>query len=88
VGAPHAGYNLNYRAAGATNSLQINVDTSGTNGVYRIEMDIDPFNPAAGFGPMLEHIFFQMLPNAVTGGDTDYHRVAQELGFAGWSCDF
>ena len=70
-----------------TNSLQINYNDNRA-----IQLDIDPFNssfmsfrvpPPVG---LLEHGLFQVLPNAVRGRDSDYHKIAQELGLNVYNC--
>jgi hypothetical protein len=46
-------------------------------------MDIDPWNPAAAppVGVIL-HGLFQVLPNFLTGSDTDYVAMAGKLGIS------
>lgn len=83
VGAPHSGYTGNYRQNVLFNSMQIETNPStadGPNG--QITIDIDPFNPAAGYGlGLILHGFGQVLPNLYNSTDTNYAALAQKWGF-------
>jgi RHS repeat-associated protein len=68
VGTPHDGYTGNFRQPGATGSLQVNTNLSAG----AIQMDVDPFNPAAGPLGVLAHSILQWLPNKITGMDNSY----------------
>jgi len=69
VGPPHTGFQGNFRLPGLTNSLQINIDYTGR----RIQLDVDPFNPSAGFGVgAILHVALQVFPNNLTGTDNTY----------------
>jgi hypothetical protein len=69
VGAPHDGFTGNFRSPGLTNSVQVN--TNAATG--RIQIDVDPFNPAADpiLGALL-HGLLQVLPNKINGTDNTY----------------
>ena len=83
VGPPHPGFDGNYRQMGLTNSMQVN--TSSAN--LSVQIDIDPYNPAAGYGVgLLAHGLLQVLPNLITGGDTNYNSVANALGLGVAPC--
>jgi RHS repeat-associated protein len=74
VGKPHkypggGRYSGNFRSPGWQHSVQVN--TTLQNG-GAAQIDVDPFNPAAGLVGMLGHFFFQVLPNTLTGGDSTY----------------
>jgi RHS repeat-associated protein len=100
VGGPggdgHAGYTGNYRQNVLFNSMQIETipagqvpsgQPPGSNPFGQIEIDIDPINPAAVFPiGVLGHFFGQVLPNKISGGDTNYAGVAQQLGFSVPNC--
>jgi RHS repeat-associated protein len=100
VGAPggdgHLGYTGNYRQNVFLNSMQIETlpagqvspgQPPGSNPFGQIEIDIDPINPASFF-PVgaLGHYFFQVAPNKISGGDTNYATLAQKLGFSVPNC--
>jgi len=67
VGAPHAGYDGNFRSPGLANSVQVN-----TSGQLGIQVDIDPWNPADGALGALLHGLLQVLPNKIQGKDNTY----------------
>jgi len=73
VGAPHAGYTGNYRQNTLTWSMQINTNGGGA------QIDIDPYNPAYGLAGLLGHGLFQVIPNLLTGGDTNPFRTRSAL---------
>jgi RHS repeat-associated protein len=76
VGSPHPGFTGNFRQNKFFDSMQIN--TNLNNGTAQI--DIDPFNPAGLFGiGAIPHYVGQVLPNQISGGDTDYSKVANWL---------
>jgi len=79
VGSPHDGFTGNWRQSVLFDSIQINTNAS----TGRIQIDIDPFNPAAPgiqslFG-LPAHFFGQVLPNFVLQVDTNYSSVANTL---------
>jgi RHS repeat-associated protein len=77
IGTPHPGYLGNCRQTGLTNSLQVNFNSAGA------QIDIDPFNPSSvpPIGTIL-HGIFQVLPNLLSGSDTNYSTVAGVLGIS------
>jgi hypothetical protein len=74
VGTPHDGFTGSFRRGVSLNSLQVNTNVAlGT-----VQIDIDPFNPAAGWGlGLILHGGFQVLPNKISGTDTNYASVAK-----------
>jgi hypothetical protein len=73
VGPPHAGFTGNFRSPGLLNSIQVNtyIDPGTADG--DIQIDVDPYNPAADpILGLLLHGVFQVLPNKITGGDDTY----------------
>ena len=75
VGAPHSGYTGNYRQNTLTWSMQINTNiVAGT-----VQIDIDPYNPSGGLAGLLGHGLLQVLPNHITGADTNYVKAANAL---------
>jgi RHS repeat-associated protein len=75
----HGVYNAgNWRQNTAAWSMQI---TAAPNG--NIQIDIDPFNPNYGLAPFIGHVFGQVLPNWLSGGDTNYQAAANVLARRG-----
>lgn len=71
----HAGFTQNYRQECAGCSLQVNYNPM----TRRASLDIDPWNPDFGLGPMLLHIFGAVIPNALTKKDTDPFKMLKTL---------
>lgn len=67
---------INFRQDTATYSMQIT--GSLTNGVWTLNIDIDPNNPMAGPPAWLGHAG-NVVWNTPTGSDTNYSRVNQVL---------
>ncbi len=67
AGSPFTG---NFRAPGLLDSMQVNTSLGGYGSV---QIDIDPFNPAADpvLGAIL-HGLLQVLPNMIQGSDNTY----------------
>ena len=68
VGAPHDGFDGNFRSPGLTNSVQVNTNAAGGN----IQIDVDPYNPASSAWGVALHSILQWLPNKLTGTDNTY----------------
>jgi hypothetical protein len=81
VGAAHDGYTENFRENRLSNSIQVNYNAN-----RNVQLDIDPWNPAY-FPPIgvLTH-GYQVISNAITGGDTNYSRVAEERKLNIYNC--
>ena len=76
VGPPHAGFTGNFRSPGLLNSIQVNTNIDLGTGDGDIQIDVDPYNPAADpILGLLLHGVFQVLPNKITGGDNTYGCV-------------
>ncbi len=73
AGAPHSGYDGNYRQNTLTWSMQVNTRADG------VQIDIDPWNPAAGLAGLVGHGLLQFIPNRVTRGDTNPFRTRNAL---------
>ena len=89
VGAPHTGYTSNYRQNVLFNSMQIETNPSTTDGPFgQVTIDIDPFNPAAGYGlGLVLHGVGQVLPNRfLAPRDTNYSALANKWGFGVPTC--
>ena len=69
VGAPHPGFQGNFRSSDFSGSLQVNVNFD----TLQIQMDVDAFNPASApiLGAIL-HGVLQVLPNKISGTDNTY----------------
>jgi RHS repeat-associated protein len=69
VGAAHDGFTGNFRSPSLTNSVQVNTNTA----TGQIQIDVDPYNPAAYpiLGAIL-HGVLQVLPNKINGTDNTY----------------
>jgi RHS repeat-associated protein len=78
VGAPHSGFSGNFRSPGLNNSVQVNTFIDTTNPdpnavTSSIQVDVDPYNPSAGYGlGLILHGVLQVIPNKITGGDNTY----------------
>ncbi len=75
AGSP--GNQINFRENRPTDSMQIT--GSFANGVWTLNIDIDPNNPMSLPLGALRHAG-DVLRNSFTGRDTDYGRVAQDRG--------
>ena len=71
---PYAGQNFtgNFRSSSLFGSVQVNTYV-GTNGIGYVQIDVDPYNPAAAIpiGAIL-HGVLQVLPNTMAGTDNGY----------------
>ena len=89
VGGAHDGYQGNYRQSVLFNSMQIETAPSTSEGQYgQITIDIDPFNPARGFGVgLILHGILQVGVNSyMAPHDTNYSALAQQWGFSVPQC--
>lgn len=77
VGPAHEGYDGNYRQNVLRWSMQINTSRIGA------QIDIDPFNPAAGLAGLFAHFFGSVLPNHLADQDTDPFTISRALGKRG-----
>jgi RHS repeat-associated protein len=78
VGSPHnisSGPNAgipftgNFRSPSLTNSVQVNTDVATGD----VQIDVDPYNPAAyPILGLILHGVLQVMPNMLTGGDNTY----------------
>lgn len=69
VGNPHDGFDGNFRSPGLQNSVQVNTNVA----TGQIQIDVDPFNPAADpILGLLLHGLLQVLPNMIAGTDNRY----------------
>ena len=73
VGKAHEGFDGNYRQNTLTWSMQVNTNSGGA------QIDIDPFNPAGGLAGLITHGLLQVLPNKITGKDTNPFTAAGAL---------
>lgn len=69
----HPGFEANYRQEVMKWSMQINVSHD------RCSFDIDKWNPNYGAFPAFMHLFAEVIPDAITHGDTDQREVAAAL---------
>ena len=73
------GNQINFRQDSAANSMQIT--GSFKNGLWTLNIDIDPNNPMSVPPGFLRHAG-DVIRNSFTGRDTDYHKVANDLGIS------
>ena len=72
VGTPHNGFTGNFRSPSLTNSVQVNTNIQ----TGQVQIDVDPYNPAAyPILGLLLHGVLQVLPNKLSDGDNTYGCV-------------
>jgi hypothetical protein len=79
----HPGYQYSYRQNVGQYSMQISYNPT----TYSLSIDIDPWNPQYGdLASLLGHVG-SVIANTLTGGDTNYHTVANALGISATDCN-